>query len=93
MVDARGSRRRNGGLGVIGDAETSGLDHCKIVGAVAHHQRVDGIDIETLGEIDQRRELRLAPQNRLTRLRRSACRSPISRMFARFSLKPMQASR
>ena len=53
VVDPRGGRRRNRRLGVVGDAEPCRLDHAEIVGAVAGHQRVDGVEIEGFAELNQ----------------------------------------
>ena len=65
VVDPRGGRGGDRGLGVIGDAEAGCLDHAEIVGAVADHQRVDVVEIEGFAQLDQRRELGCAAEDRL----------------------------
>jgi tRNA dimethylallyltransferase len=65
VIDPRRGGGGNGGLGVVGDAETCVLDHIEIVGAVADRQRVDVVEVESFGELDQGSELGGAPQNRL----------------------------
>ena len=92
MVDARRRPRRHRRLGVIGDAEAGGLDHGEIVGAVADRQRVDGGEAEGLAQLQQRRELGVAAEDRLLDLRRSACRRSTMSVLARFSWKPIMAA-
>ena len=53
---------------MVGDAEAGGLDHAEIVGAVADHQRVEIVEIERLAQLDQRRQLGVAPEDRLSDL-------------------------
>ena len=55
VVDPRGGGGRDGGLGVVGDAEPGVLDHAEIVGAVADGQRVDVVEVESFAQLDQRR--------------------------------------
>src|ERR1700733_7624723 len=53
VVDPRPGRGRDGGFGVVGDAETGAFDHAEIVGAVADHQRVDIVEIEGFAQLGQ----------------------------------------
>ena len=53
MVDPRRRGGGDRGLGVVGDAETCVLDHVEIVGAVADRQRIDVVEVEGFGELDQ----------------------------------------
>ena len=68
MIDpgrCRGCDRR---LGVVGNAEAGRLDHAEIVGAIADHQRVDVVEVKGFGELDQRRKLDGAAQDRFGHL-------------------------
>jgi len=65
VVDPGAGGGGHHGLGAVGDAEAGGLDHAEVVGAVADHQGVDGVDIERLAQFKQRREFRFAPDDRL----------------------------
>src|SRR5439155_21559060 len=60
-VRARGDLR----LGPIGDAEARGLEHGEIVAAVADRKRVLALRPEPLRKLDQRRALRVPPEDRL----------------------------
>ena len=55
-------------LGVVGDAEARRLDHGDVVGAVAGDERLVRREAESRAQFDQRRELRLAPEDRLGHL-------------------------
>jgi len=61
MVDPGRRRRRRLRLGVIGDAEARGLDHRKIIGAVADRDRLRRHELQALAQLGQRGELCLAP--------------------------------
>jgi len=65
VVDPRRSRGGDRRLGVVGDAETGVPDHVEVVGAVADRERVDVVEIEGFGELDQGCEFCGAAQNRL----------------------------
>ena len=65
MIDARMRGFGDLRLGVIGDAEAGRLDHREIVRAVAGRERFVRREAEAVAQFDQRRELRLAPEDRL----------------------------
>src|ERR1700753_340578 len=65
VIDAYMGGRRDGGLGVVGDAEARGLDHTEIIGAVADHQGIEVVEIESLAQFDQGGELGGAAPDRL----------------------------
>src|SRR2546422_202732 len=65
VIDARVCGRGNRGLGMIGDAEACGLQHRDVVRAIAGRERFLGRKAEALAQLDQRRELGVAPEYRL----------------------------
>ena len=65
MIDPRRGSRRHRRLGVIRNAQSRILDPAEIVGAVAGNHRVDVVEVEGFGEIDQRLQFRCTAENRL----------------------------
>ena len=65
VVDARMRGLRDLRLGVIGDTEAGRLDHREIVRAVAGRDGLLRRKAEAVAQFDQRRELGLAPEDRL----------------------------
>ncbi len=65
MIDPRGCGCCDRRLCVIGNAKSGLLDHRKIVGAVAGHQRIQIVEIECLAQVVKRFEFGRASQYRL----------------------------
>lgn len=65
MLDPRGGGGRDGGLGVVGDAQTRMPNHAEVVGAIADDKRVDVVKVEGFKQLDQGCELGGAAENRL----------------------------
>ena len=53
MIDARGSGRRDRGLGMKGDAEPGIAQHVEIVGAVADRKRLRRVELEPRTQLDR----------------------------------------
>ncbi len=65
MLDARVCSSRDFGLGAVGDSEPGGLQHRKIVGAVADRQRVVRREPHCGGDLVERGELGVLAEDRL----------------------------
>ena len=92
MVDARGRGGRHLRLGVVGDAEAGFRDHVHVVGAVADRHGLGLGEPELLAQLDQRRALAVAAEDRLGDLPASLWPSSTVSVLARASSKPIMAA-
>src|SRR3984957_15496343 len=63
VVDPHGGSCRDRRLGVEGDAQSRLANHAEIIGAVAHDQRIDVVEVGGLAKLDERGELGGAAEN------------------------------